>query len=126
MADKPTILLAEDEQALRSALSYQLESEGFTVLQARDGEEAIRIAKDRHPQLILLDMIMPVKDGFEVLRVLKEDTELQGTPVIALTNLADATNEKKARDQGVTDYLVKSDLDMADVVTKIRSILKLT
>ena len=120
MAESIKVLIAEDEQALQMALSFELEQQGFNVAQAHDGQETIDMIRKNRPDILLLDLIMPRKDGFEVLREIREDPELKELPVIALTNLADPANEKKARAIGISEFLVKSDLDMKDVIIHIR------
>ena len=117
------ILLAEDDKFLSTAMSDKLEREGFAVVHAVNGLEAITKAKAEHPDLILLDIIMPQKTGFEVLTELRLDPATHDIPVIVLSNLGQEVDIKKARDLGAIDYLVKSDVEMKTVVEKIKEAL---
>ncbi len=114
------ILLAEDDKFLSTAMGDKLTREGFMVLHASNGVEAVVIAKAEHPDLILLDIIMPQKTGFEVLTELRLDPATHDIPVIVLSNLGQEVDIKKARDLGAIDYLVKSDVEMKTVVEKIK------
>lgn len=114
------ILLAEDDKFLSIAMGDKLTREGFTVIHAVNGLEAVTKAKAEHPDLILLDIIMPQKTGFEVLAELKLDPATRAIPVIILSNLGQEADIKKARDLGAIDYLVKSDVEMKMVVEKIK------
>ena len=114
------ILLAEDDKFLSTAMGDKLAREGFTVLKAMNGVETLTRARAEHPDLILLDIIMPQKTGFEVLSELRLDPATRDIPVIVLSNLGQETDIKKARDLGVKDYLVKSDVEMKTVVERIK------
>lgn len=124
MADK--ILIADDEAPLRHALRDKLTREGFEVDEASDGEEALIKMKTFKPDLLLLDFVMPKKDGVEVLQEMQKSDSLKDTKVIMLTNLADPMKSYEATDAGEgilnsMDYLVKSDWKIDEVVEKIRS-----
>jgi DNA-binding response OmpR family regulator len=121
MADK--ILFVEDEPSLQKAISELLTQEGFKIFTATDGEEGLEMAKKEKPNLILLDLILPKKDGFEVLKELKADAELKDIPVIVLTNLEGMGDVEKALELGATTYLVKANYELEDVVTKIKDFL---
>ena len=96
--DKPPkrILLAEDDRFLRKAAEVTLKRHGFTVLTASDGHDALRQARAEMPDLVLLDLIMPKLQGFEVLRTLKQDPRTEGIPVIVLSNLSQASDVQQA------------------------------
>ncbi|MEK7585065.1 MAG: response regulator [Patescibacteria group bacterium] len=115
------ILLAEDDKFLSTALGDKLTREGFTVIKALNGLEAAAKAKLEKPDLILLDLIMPQKTGFEVLTEIKLEPSTKGIPVIVLSNLGQETDIKKAKDLGAVDYLVKSDVEMKTVVEKVKA-----
>ncbi|MGB0757682.1 MAG: response regulator [Patescibacteria group bacterium] len=119
-ADKKTILLVEDELQQMKVLSKKLIAEGYEVLHASNGEEAVNIALQDHPDLILLDIIMPVKDGLTALKELREDEWGKDAEVIILSNLAVAEKKEEALKQGAGDYLVKSDWTLDDIVVKVR------
>ncbi|HPN96394.1 MAG TPA: response regulator [Candidatus Moranbacteria bacterium] len=122
---KKKILVVEDEATLHRALLEFLTSEGFEVFSALDGEEGIEITKTKKPDLVLLDIILPKKDGYEVLDELKKNPETKSIPVILLTNLESAEDIQKAFEKGATTYLVKSSYKLEDVVKKIKETLKM-
>ena len=117
------ILFVEDEPTLQKELKEILEQEKFKIFSAFDGEEGLKIAKQEKPNLILLDLILPKKDGFEVLKELKADNDLKDIPVIVLTNLEGVGDVEKALEIGATTYLVKANYKLEDVVAKIKEIL---
>lgn len=122
---KKKILIVEDDSTLQKALGEYLLSEGFEVEIALDGEEGIRRAKKTNPNLVVLDIILPRKDGYEVLKELKDDENTKNTPVILLTNLRSLSDVEKAIKMGATTYLIKADYTLEDVVKKIREILNI-
>ncbi len=101
------ILVVDDEVQLVEMLKMRLEAEGYEVSTASDGEEALGKAKDLKPDLIVLDIMMPKMDGFEVLRRLRADLETQHTPVVMLTAKGDTETMFKTHDLGSTDYFIK-------------------
>lgn len=117
------IVLADDEQFIRLAYKDGLERAGFSVVVASDGEEAFEAVTKNHPDLVLLDLIMPKMNGFDVLKKLKADEALKNTPVMILSNLSQPTDEKEAKDLGAIDFAVKSDLSLQDLVDKINKLL---
>lgn len=117
------ILFVEDEPSLQKAIGEVLTQEGFEVLNAVDGEQGLEMA-EKKPDLILLDLILPKKDGFEVLKALKENEKLKSIPVIVLTNLEGTGDVEKALELGATTYLVKANYELEDVITKIKEHLK--
>src|SRR3989344_5503049 len=114
------VLLAEDDKFLATAMGDKLTREGFTVLLAANGVETINQAKAEHPDLILLDIIMPQKTGFEVLSELRLDPTTRDIPVIVLSNLCQEVDIKRARELGARDYLVKTDVEMKTVVARVK------
>lgn len=120
------ILIADDEAALRHALRDKLLREGFEVAEAADGVEALAKLKTFAPDLILLDFVMPKKDGVEVLKEIRKDSGLNSVRVIMLTNLTDPMKSYEATDAGEgilssMDYLVKSDWKIEEVIEKIKA-----
>ena len=113
------ILVIDDETALRSVLSDKLNSVGFETLQARDGLEGLSLALSHHPDLILLDVVMPVEDGITFLKELRTDAWGLTAKVILLTNLSDEQKVAESLKLGVFDYLVKSDWKLDDLLLKI-------
>jgi len=118
------ILFIEDEPTLQKTLGRALEQEGFEILSALDGEIGITKAKESKPDLILLDLILPKMDGFEVLKRLKENEETKDIPVIILTNLENPEDIEKVLSLGATTYLVKANYDLEEVIDKIKDMLK--
>lgn len=118
------ILFIEDEAALQKTVGEILEQEGFEVLRALDGEIGIKLAKTQKPDLILLDLIIPKKDGFQVIKDLREDPETADMKIIVLTNLSGTEDVERALELGATNYLVKADYELQEIVQKIRDFLK--
>lgn len=106
------VLLAEDDRFLRKAASTALQRKGYEVLSAVDGQEALRLAREEAPDVILLDLIMPKVQGFEVLRSLKADPATSQIPVIILTNLSQDADRSSALTGGAREYLVKANLSL--------------
>jgi CheY-like chemotaxis protein len=117
------ILLAEDDRFLRKAAEATLRRRGFTVLAAVDGEEALRLARTEAPDLVLLDLIMPKLQGFEVLRALKQDPATAAIPVIVLSNLGQESDVQQAIEAGAVAYLIKANIPLQDLVTKVEDAL---
>jgi CheY-like chemotaxis protein len=126
MKKQKTILIVEDERSLRSAIADILRRKKFSTLEAKNGKEGVELALSKHPDLILLDLIMPVMDGMTALKEIRQDASGAYIPVIILTNLS-GTKEQLVNDM-VTNkpmhYLIKSDWKIHDVVKKIEKILK--
>lgn len=117
------ILIVEDEKVLSMVLEEKFKDEGFDTKVAADGEEAITFAASFSPDIILLDLILPKKDGFEVLKELKSDPKLQDITVIVLSNLGEDDEIKKALSLGATDYFVKVQHPMSEIVEKVKAYL---
>lgn len=116
------ILIVEDERAISKALQLKLTHEGFLVDAAYNGQEGIDLSKSNQYDLILLDMVMPIKDGFAFL----EETNAAGrkSPVIVLSNLSQPEDIKKAKSLGAIDFIVKSDTPLSDIVNLVNNVLK--
>jgi len=117
------ILFVEDESALQKTFGDVLTKEGYDMISALDGEAGLRLAKERKPDLILLDLILPKMDGFEVLKQLKKEVETKAIPVIVLTNLERVVDIEKAIEAGATTYLVKANYTLEEVLEKIKKAL---
>lgn len=117
------ILFIEDEPTLQKTLGRVLEKEGFEIQGALDGQSGLSLTKRIKPDLILLDLILPKMDGFEVLQKLKQDEEIKEIPVIVLTNLESPQDVEKALTLGATTYLVKANYELEEVVQKIKEII---
>lgn len=118
------ILFIEDESALQKTFGEILKQEGYEMISALNGEIGLRLAKTQKPDLILLDLILPKLNGFEVLKKLKGDKETKDIPVIVLTNLEGIGDVEKAIELGATTYLVKAQYTLEEVVQKIKKTLE--
>jgi DNA-binding response OmpR family regulator len=120
---KNRILFIEDEEALQHSMGRALEFAGFAVLQALDGEAGVAIAKKEKPDLIMLDLILPKMDGFEVLKALKKEVTTKDIPVMVLTNLESSRDVDKVIAMGATTYLVKANYELKELIAKIKETL---
>jgi DNA-binding response OmpR family regulator len=123
MGEPARVLLAEDDRFLRKAAETALKRQGFTVLPAVDGEEALRMARAETPDIVLLDLIMPKRQGFEVLRALKADPATASIPVIILSNLGQESDVKQAMEAGAVGYFVKANLSLQDLVKRVGEVV---
>ena len=114
------ILIVEDEDSLLKVLHEIFIDEGFNVLIAKDGEDGLKIALRDHPDMILLDLVMPKKDGITFLKELREDEWGKSATVIVLSNLKDAEEVSVALEQKAFDFLIKTDWKLEDVVKKVK------
>ncbi len=114
------ILLVEDDEGLASVYVARLEAEGFEVKHVPNGEDALSAAIDFKPALILLDVMMPKISGFDVLDILRNTPETTNIRIIMLTALSQPKDKARAEELGVDDYLVKSQVVIADVVERIK------
>src|SRR5580698_5337266 len=123
MTLKPTVLVAEDENALVTLLRYNLEREGYRVLEAQDGEEALLVANEQKPDLVLLDWMLPQLSGIEVCRRLRGRQETRNVPIILLTARGEETDRIRGLDTGADDYVVKP-FSMSELTARIRAVLR--
>jgi len=119
-----TILVIEDDKFLRELITRKLLDEAYEVSEAIDGEEGIKKIKEGKPDLILLDLILPGIDGFEVLSKMKEDPALASIPVIILSNLGQKDDVEKGLKMGAVDYLIKAHFTPGEIIEKIKVVLK--
>lgn len=122
--NKPVILLAEDDTFLSGMYVTKLTMEHYTVELATDGAAALDKARELHPDLLLLDVLMPKMNGFDVLRQLKADPATASIPVILLTNLGQKSDVQEGLDLGAADYLIKAHFMPSEVVEKIKRLLQ--
>ena len=118
------ILIVEDDKFLRDLISQKLLREGFDVATAVDGEDGINKVKEEKPDLVLLDLILPGIDGFEVLGKIREDSAFADLPVIILSNLGQKEDIEKGIQLGAVDYLIKAHFTPQEVIDKIKGALK--
>lgn len=124
MQNAKKILVVDDEELVIKALTEKLSTQGFIVSVAKDGEEALLKVSQALPDLILLDIIMPKLDGISVLKRLKENDTTKNIPVIILTNLYEDKRVVEQLESGGTDYLVKVEHTLPDIINKVRSKLQ--
>ena len=119
------VLVVEDDKFLRMLLSEKLKSERIFVVEAENGEEAmVKMKSEPRPHLILLDLLLPIMDGFEVLGNMKKDAELKNIPVVVLSNLNEEEGIRRAKELGAKDYMVKAYFTMDEIMEKIRRIIR--
>lgn len=123
---KKRILLVEDDDALAKAYTSRLVAEGFEIKRVSNGEEGLSAALEFKPDLIILDAMMPKVSGFDVLDILRNTPETTNIRIIMLSALSQDSDQKRAKDLGVDDYLIKSQVMMSDVVARIKSNLNLS
>jgi PleD family two-component response regulator len=121
MAIKKTILVVDDDRFYGNICKVKLTKEGFNVVVMTNGAWAIKAVAASKPDLILLDLVMPEMDGFETLKALKSDSTSKNIPVIALTNLGQPEDVKKAMSLGAVDYMIKTVITIQKMVEKVRS-----
>lgn len=117
------LLLVEDDRFLRKAAEVMLRKNGFEVLTAQDGEAGLAAAREHRPTLILLDLIMPKMQGFQVIEQLKLDPDTAAIPVIVMSNLGQESDVQRAMDAGAVAYVVKSNVALNDLADRVRAIL---
>lgn len=117
------ILIVEDERPLSAALAKQLIQAGYEIIEAFDGEQGFALAKEHNPDLILLDIVMPKMDGVRFLKEMKKDVILENIPVIVLSNLSSGEKVLQAKEQNITEYLIKTDWKIDDIVQRIKDLL---
>ena len=113
------IVLAEDEEIIAMAYKEGLGYVGYDIFIARDGLEALEAVKNEKPDILLLDIIMPNMNGYEVLKAIRKDPKLDKLPIIVLTNLSQSSDEAEARNLGATDYLIKSNVSLKELIVHI-------
>lgn len=118
------ILIVEDDKFLRELIVKKLSNEGYEVAEAADGEQGLQQIKQAAPELVLLDLILPGIDGFEVLAQKREDPFTAGIPVVILSNLGQKEDVDKGLSLGAVDYLIKAHFTPGEIIEKVRSILK--
>ena len=117
------IVLVDDEPFATIAYTDALTHAGFEVVVARDGEEAVPLIKSAKPDLVILDLIMPRKDGFTVLKELRAQAISSKIPIIVVSNLSQRTDIQLAKDYGAVDYIVKTDISLKELVERVKHFL---
>ncbi|HUJ45687.1 MAG TPA: phosphate regulon transcriptional regulator PhoB [Rhizomicrobium sp.] len=120
---KPSVLVAEDEGALVTLLRYNLEREGYRVFEARDGEEALLVASEEKPDVVLLDWMLPQLSGIEVCRRLRNRHETRNVPIVMLTARGEETDRVRGLDTGADDYITKP-FSMTELLARLRAVMR--
>jgi len=118
------ILVVEDDKFLRELITQKLSREGYDVKEAVDGEDGVVKVKKEKPDIILLDLILPGIDGFEVLAKIKEDSETKNIPVVILSNLGQREDVERGLKLGAVDFLIKAHFTPGEIIEKIEKIMK--
>lgn len=124
-AKSKKVLIVDDDPFILDMYVLKFKEEGFQVGAATDGRMAVEEAREKKPDIVLLDIIMPLADGFEVLQKLKADKDLKDIPVVLLSNLGQKEDVEKGMDLGAIDYVIKAHFTPTEVVQKVKKILKL-
>jgi DNA-binding response OmpR family regulator len=122
--EKKKILIADDNENIRDALTYLLEDEGYALSMAKDGSDALKKAREFHPDILFLDIMMPEMNGYEVCRIIKNDPVLKGIYVIMLTAKGQVSEQERGKEVGADEYIVKPFSPM-EILSKIKNILDL-
>jgi len=117
------ILIADDEESMLHALTDTFKSADFDVFGVKNGEEGLEIAFKEHPDVILIDILMPKMDGVTMLKKIREDEWGKNVPVMILTNLSDAEKIAEAVEDGICSYLIKTEWSLEDIVKKVKKML---
>ncbi len=116
------ILIADDNENIREALTYLLEDEGYKIWLARDGADALKQTREHRPDILFLDIMMPVMNGYDVCRAIKTDPELKDIYVIMLTAKGQVAEQERGKDAGANEYIVKPFSPM-EILSKVKTIL---
>lgn len=119
-SQKIKILIVEDDPFLEKAYRIKFEQEGFQVVMAPNGALALDLAKKETPLLVILDLMLPKMNGFDVLEKIKKDEDLKGIPVIILSVLGQKVDKEKAKELGASEYLVKTDYSLEEIIKKVK------
>lgn len=120
---KKTILIVEDDRYLTKAYSIKIKNAGFNVLLSDNGSDGLLIAKEKKPDLIVLDLLLPRVDGFEFLKRIKADEEMKNIPVLTISVLGQKTDQQRALDLGAEAYFIKTEYKLGEIVDKIKEYL---
>jgi two-component system phosphate regulon response regulator PhoB/two-component system alkaline phosphatase synthesis response regulator PhoP len=123
MAANKVVMIVEDDTFLSQLLSNRLTRDGLTIIRAGDGQEALDILKDTKPDLILLDLILPKKSGFEVMEEIQKNPLLKRAPVVIISNLGQDDDISRGKQLGAIEYYVKAKISIEDLVNKIQDLL---
>lgn len=117
-------LVAEDDHFFSSLITMSMQQHGFEVYTSFDGEETIELARSKHPAILLLDLLMPKKDGFAVMEELRASKETANIPILVTTNLSDRDSVERAKKLGAADILIKADSTPEEIVKRATALLQ--
>lgn len=120
---KKKVMIVEDDEHISKVYEIKLAKEGFSTMLARDGEEAVTKILAEKPDLVLLDLMIPKKDGFGVLEEIKKDPSIANIPIIILSNLGQKNDQERALALGANEYLVKVDYPIQEIIDKVKGYL---
>jgi DNA-binding response OmpR family regulator len=118
------VLVVEDDRFLRELITQKLSREGYDVSEAVDGEDGVKKAEEKRPEIILMDLILPGIDGFEAITRIKANPELEDIPIIILSNLGQRDDVERGLKLGATDFLIKAHFTPGEIIEKIEKVLK--
>jgi len=121
---KKKILIVEDDAFLSSLLKTRIQGDGFEALLASDGDMALKILQEEKPDLVLLDVILPKRSGFELIESLQSDPRFKSVPIVIISNLGQEADIIRGKELGVVDYFVKARISIDDLLKKVREHLK--
>jgi DNA-binding response OmpR family regulator len=121
----PKVLFVEDDLNLSTLFQLRMQAEGFDVTVCNDSEKALQVGRDIKPDLILLDLMMPKLDGFDVLDIFRNTLETQGAKIVVMSALSQPADIERAKSLGADEYIVKSQVDIDNVMNRLRSLMEL-
>lgn len=123
MSEEKYVLIVEDDPFYSNIYKTKIEKEGLAAVLAGDGEKALKVAMEKKPALVVLDLIMPGKDGFQTLVEMRADPNLKDIPVVVLSNLSQEEDIKRVMDLGAKEYIIKSNVPISELIQKIKGYL---
>ncbi|MBP7822390.1 MAG: response regulator [Candidatus Moranbacteria bacterium] len=123
MSEEKYVLIIEDDSFYSNVYKTKIEKEGLSAVLASDGEEALKIAMEKKPALVILDLVMPGKDGFQTLTEMSSDPNLKDIPVVVLSNLSQEEDIKYVMDLGAKEYIIKANIPINELIQKIKKYL---
>jgi DNA-binding response OmpR family regulator len=122
---KPRVLFIEDDLTLSSLFTVRMQAEGFEVYQAHDGDTALQVAKEFHPDLVLCDLMMPNLSGYDVIDIMRNTVETANAKIVVISALSQPEDIDKAMKLGADDYIVKSQVVIDDIMDRLRKLLEM-
>lgn len=124
LGNQKKIFLVEDDPFLSALLKSRLTKEGFDLIHVKDGEEAINLLRDIKPDIILMDIILPRKSGFEVMEELRADPQISSAPIMIISNLGQDSDIQRGKELGAVEYFVKAKISIDELIEKIKEFLE--